>query len=184
VVTSFIPAICNRRPDFAVERDPLHQGIIVERAKLRPREYQVDLASNLKKSQVQSAPMGLSQQGGYYCEVCDCVLKDSLAYLDHINGKYHNRALGMSMEVERSTAEQVRKRLELAKKKKKGEIPSGEDIDYLPEGINQNLLEFKKEDDSETEDSEGDAENEAEDEESDFASMMGFGTFGGSKKNQ
>ena len=40
--------------------------------------------------------------------MCDCVLRDSQSYLDHINGKYHNRALGMSMNVERSTTEQVR----------------------------------------------------------------------------
>lgn len=47
-------------------------------------------------------------QAGYFCSVCDCVLRDSQSYLDHINGKYHNRALGMSMNVERSTTEQVR----------------------------------------------------------------------------
>lgn len=50
----------------------------------------------------------LSQQAGYYCGVCDCVLRDSQSYLDHINGKYHNRALGMNMVVERSTVDQVR----------------------------------------------------------------------------
>lgn len=90
------------------ERDPLHQGLIVERANLRARDYQVDLASNLNKTQMVSAAMPLSQQGGYYCNVCDCVLKDSLSYLDHINGKWHQRALGMSMRVEQSTVEQVR----------------------------------------------------------------------------
>ena len=47
-------------------------------------------------------------QAGYYCSVCDCILRDSASYLDHINGKYHNRALGMSMRVERSTADQVK----------------------------------------------------------------------------
>ena len=49
----------------------------------------------------------LHLQAGYYCSVCDCILRDSASYLDHINGKYHNRALGMSMRVERSTADQV-----------------------------------------------------------------------------
>ena len=47
-------------------------------------------------------------QAGYYCSVCDCILRDSQSYLDHINGKWHNRALGMSMRVERSTADEVR----------------------------------------------------------------------------
>ena len=42
-----------------------------------------------------------------------------MAYLDHINGKWHNRALGMSMTVEKSTADQVRKRLEEVKRRKK-----------------------------------------------------------------
>ncbi len=46
-------------------------------------------------------------QAGYYCSVCDCILRDSQSYLDHINGKWHNRALGMSMRVERSNADQV-----------------------------------------------------------------------------
>lgn len=46
-------------------------------------------------------------QAGYYCNVCDCILRDSATYLDHINGKWHQRALGMSMRVERSTAQDV-----------------------------------------------------------------------------
>jgi hypothetical protein len=38
-----------------LERDPLHQGLIVERSTLKHREYQLDLASRLGKSQVSSS---------------------------------------------------------------------------------------------------------------------------------
>ena len=35
-----------------LERDPLHQGLIVARANLKARDYQIDLASKLNKTQV------------------------------------------------------------------------------------------------------------------------------------
>ncbi|KAL7543964.1 hypothetical protein ACHAXR_013376 [Thalassiosira sp. AJA248-18] len=44
---------------------------------------------------------------GWHCRVCDCFLKDSLTYLDHINGRKHQRFLGYSMRVEKSTTEEV-----------------------------------------------------------------------------
>ena len=67
------------------------------RAQSRTRSPQLP-----EPSRVRRAP-----QAGYYCSVCDCILRDSMSYLDHINGKYHNRALGMTMRVERSNADQV-----------------------------------------------------------------------------
>lgn len=93
-----------------LERDPLHQGLIVARSNLQKRDYELNLTERLNKTQVIGLNTPLNQQAGYYCSVCDCVLRDSQSYLDHINGKYHNRALGMSMRVEKSSVEQVSSR--------------------------------------------------------------------------
>lgn len=38
-------------------------------------------------AQVVTSQTAPHQQGGYWCDVCQCLLKDSMAYLDHINGK-------------------------------------------------------------------------------------------------
>lgn len=59
---------------------------------------------------------------GWHCRVCDCFLKDSLTYLDHINGRKHQRYLGYSMRVEKSTTEEVSGVLKgLAERKRKKE---------------------------------------------------------------
>ena len=75
-------------------------------------------------------------QAGYYCNVCDCILRDSQSYLDHINGKYHNRALGMSMTVEKSTADDVRKKFESLKKDQ--DVP--EAVDTVLDGMSHAVL--------------------------------------------
>ncbi len=142
--------------------------------------------------------MEAGREAGFYCEVCECTLKDSLAWLDHLNGTYHNRALGLDVtEVERSTVDQVKKRLERAKRRKRGEITAADEAD---EGAPLLLLDGKAAPDDESgEDSDGDSdsddgsdseggdasgreEEEEEEEESDEAAamqkMMGFGSFG------
>jgi len=58
---------------------------------------------------------------GWYCKVCDCFLKDSLGYLDHINGKKHQRALGYTMRVEQSTVSGVKGKLAELKARKEAE---------------------------------------------------------------
>jgi U4/U6.U5 tri-snRNP component SNU23 len=83
------------------------RGPPVQRQPLKHRDYEVDLESRLGKTQVVTPIAPLNQQAGYYCSVCECVVKDSANYLDHINGKKHQRALGMSMRVERASLEQV-----------------------------------------------------------------------------
>lgn len=50
--------------NYAAERDPLHQGKIVERAKLSRRSFELDLTSRLGKSQVVTNSTPLNQQVG------------------------------------------------------------------------------------------------------------------------
>ncbi len=52
-----------------------------------------------------------SADGLLRCSVCDVTLRDSHAYFDHINGKAHNRALGMTMSVQKASPEDVKNKL-------------------------------------------------------------------------
>eukprot|EP01104_Vermistella_antarctica_P012476 TRINITY_DN3623_c0_g1_i1.p1 TRINITY_DN3623_c0_g1~~TRINITY_DN3623_c0_g1_i1.p1 ORF type:complete len:147 (+),score=28.17 TRINITY_DN3623_c0_g1_i1:198-638(+) len=90
----------------------------VQRDNLQRRTFEYDLEKSLGKKQIIGKATSLSKQG-FYCETCDCVIKDSLNFLDHVNGKKHQRALGMSMKVERKTADDVRNKFSALKRKKR-----------------------------------------------------------------
>lgn len=87
----------------------------VERRLLQQRTEAVRLDADLGKMKVITPATPKHQQGGYWCDVCECLVKDSQAYLDHINGKKHNRLLGMNMTVERVSVDSVVQRLQQAK---------------------------------------------------------------------
>ncbi|XP_057439046.1 uncharacterized protein LOC130730916 [Lotus japonicus] len=160
---------------------PKSKGPPVQRKPLKHRDFEVDLESRLGKTQVVTPVAPLSQQAGYYCSVCECVVKDSANYLDHINGKKHQRALGMSMRVERASLQQVQDRFEVLKKRKTLGSFTEQDLDerilkqQQEEEERKRLRREKKKEKKEkaVEEPETDA---------DVAALMGFGGFRSSNK--
>ncbi|VDM62752.1 unnamed protein product [Angiostrongylus costaricensis] len=151
---------------------------------LKARDYKVDLESKLGRSVVINKTTPAAETGGYYCDVCDCVVKDSINFLDHINGKNHQRNMGMSMKIRRSTLEEVKERfkLKLAEKEQEKKQKNLEEIlgDVCEEEAKMN--DYKKE--KKAEQRKRKLIESAPDEgiDPELQSMMGFGGFGTTKK--
>jgi U4/U6.U5 tri-snRNP component SNU23 len=127
-----------------------------DRAYLKARKARVDLDSKVGTSEIISAEAaattrlygedadpskgagdGVVKTGvGWHCKVCDCFLKDSHTYLDHINGRKHQRKLGYSMRVERSSKDQLLSKLEELSKKK--------ELDQQRSGSGATILDYRE----------------------------------------
>ena len=101
---------------------------MVKRDLLRPRKYDINLNEKIgKRTEITDSTLD-SDKSGWYCHDCKCQLKDSHTYLDHINGKKHQRVLGMSMKTPNSTLQQVKNRFEYHKKRSRSEFEQTMDV--------------------------------------------------------
>mmetsp|Transcript_5954 Transcript_5954/g.14173 ORF Transcript_5954/g.14173 Transcript_5954/m.14173 type:complete len:223 (+) Transcript_5954:41-709(+) len=160
-----------------------------ERKLLEARRVDLNLAKDVGKFKVVTEQTAKQFQGGYWCSVCECLLKDSHAYLDHINGRRHNRNMGMTMQVKKSTADEVAERIKMnlqAAKEARLQVTNADvELQLLAaqekeEEKKQKRKEKKRKrnggDDPEAKKAKGEAEEEEEDEETKMLRAMGLPT--------
>ncbi|KAI0930597.1 hypothetical protein AcV5_007269 [Taiwanofungus camphoratus] len=159
---------------------------------MKRREGSLGLDKNLGKTMVvQNAGTRGPGVPGFYCETCNRTYKDSVGYLDHINGRAHLRALGQTTRIERSTVEQVRARIAYLREKTR-EASKAKSFDF-----EQRLAEVREREAALRAEKKAvkkaqreralvelakDAASGHAQEENDMMQMMGFSGFGTSKK--
>ena len=135
---------------------------------------------------------------GKWCAVCEVSLRDSRAWVDHINGQRHQKKLGFSMRVERSSTDDVASALSGALKRKASEKEGGGRKKFSAEAYKERIAVLKKKEEDEAEEKRARKRQRKEEAKASKAeaapadtagadaammAMMGFGGFGGSKKN-
>jgi len=195
----------DEKEEFRKANDGRAKPMFSKRAFLKARSEKVDLESKLHTREIISVEEATVNKtdgvtktasgAGWYCKVCDCILKDSMTYLDHINGRKHQRALGYSMRTEKSTLSDVQERLSLLKRKReeederkrttgngmKNDEPDLEaSIEEKDEEITRRRAERKRKKEEKKKAQEEEVEYEAELDPG-MAAMMGFSGFGTTK---
>ena len=134
---------------------------------LKARRHDLNLASKVGKTMTlakdASGAVSGKNKSPFYCQVCDVDFNDSHSFVDHTNGKRHNRILGMNMKVEVVTADRVKNKLELLAKK--GPIKIADMVDQKDTELGKR----KPSEEESKSNSEGEEEGEEEQDETDIA---------------
>ncbi|KAH8108055.1 hypothetical protein BXZ70DRAFT_33431 [Cristinia sonorae] len=157
---------------------------------MKQREGPLELEKNLGKTMVVQNASGRGPGvPGFFCETCNRTYKDSVGYLDHINGRAHLRALGQTTRIARSTVDQVRARIAYLREKTK-EASKAKSFDF-----EKRLAEVREKEAAARAEKKAQKKAQKEqlrvelvkdvtmqDADDDMAQMMGFSGFGSSKK--
>lgn len=83
----------------------------------RPREYKINFESfRSRKEIIDTCTHQSFLSGGFHCSVCDIIVKNDLLYLDHVNGRRHQRLIGRSLKTRRASLQMVKYKLRTKKK--------------------------------------------------------------------
>eukprot|EP00933_Yihiella_yeosuensis_P072541 TRINITY_DN80957_c0_g1_i1.p1 TRINITY_DN80957_c0_g1~~TRINITY_DN80957_c0_g1_i1.p1 ORF type:complete len:230 (-),score=89.72 TRINITY_DN80957_c0_g1_i1:132-821(-) len=123
-------------------KDPVIPLPSSQRTYLKGRTTELELDKNLGQMKVVTNQTIKPMQGGYWCSVCECLIKDSAAYLEHINGRRHNRNLGMNMKVEKVGVDRIKEKLKALKKEPEAVEP--EDIAAKLKALEEEAEEKKR----------------------------------------
>jgi len=123
-------------------KDPVIPLPASQRTFLQQRKNELNLDKHLGEHRVVTTHTIKPMQGGYWCSVCECLLKDSATYLDHVNGRRHNRNLGMNMKVEKIGVDRIKEKL--ASMKKEPEAAAPEDIAARIQALEEEQEEKKR----------------------------------------
>ena len=146
---------------------------------LKARQHDLGLKKIVGKSLTVSQEPTAKKKSPLYCAVCEVDFNDSLSYVDHLNGKRHNRILGMNMKVEAISADRVKQKLDLLankgpKKVNIEEVPanSEEAADHL----GKRAAESDEEPQGSAEEASGEEENEEDQEYMREMALLGLPT--------
>ncbi|KAK4054668.1 U4/U6.U5 snRNP associated protein [Microbotryomycetes sp. JL221] len=162
---------------------------------MKARDNPLELDKNLNKTIIINAGAGSGPgQPGFYCDVCKRTLKDSLRYLEHINGRSHLRRLGQTTKVVKSTLNDVRLKIAQLRQQTQQQAQSKQydfkqRINQIKQQEQQTKLEQKQQRKLKQQQRRQqqqqtnliDAES-VQQPDKDMMSMMGFGSFGATAK--
>ncbi|KAI9275385.1 hypothetical protein BY458DRAFT_507259 [Sporodiniella umbellata] len=152
--------------------------------KLSHRTERLELEKNVGKVQVIQSTDS-RKQPGYYCKDCDITIKDSVTYIDHLNGRKHLANAGISRKTEKAGINDVKERLAALKRKRENPDEEKYDLDERLTALKQQEEEERKKrrekKKQKKESKKKEDKIEISEEGDEMAKMMGFAGFGSSK---
>lgn len=133
---------------------------------LKARRHELSLEAKVGRTLTiakdASGAVSSKNKSPFFCSVCDVDFNDSHSYVDHLNGKRHNRILGMNMKVEAVSADRIKAKLDMLANRAPVKIT-------VPEETKDAELGKREPIEEQSEEEPGEEEGEEEQDETDLA---------------